>query len=73
MSSATRGQAIAFYSRENEAEVMQAKMLTADEPRRIAINIARLPECSGGLSATKPVAGDSSRPMDLANAGGGGF
>jgi hypothetical protein len=39
------GQAIAYiYSRENEAEARQAKVLTADEARRIAINIA-LPEC----------------------------
>jgi hypothetical protein len=39
------GQAIAYlYSRENEAEARQAKVLTADEARRIAVNIARLPE-----------------------------
>jgi hypothetical protein len=38
-------QALAYlYSRENEAEARQAKVLTADEARRIAINIARLPE-----------------------------
>jgi hypothetical protein len=39
------GQAIAYvYSRATETEAMQAKVLTADEARRIAVNIARLPE-----------------------------
>jgi hypothetical protein len=39
------GQAIAYiYSRETEVEARQAKVLTADEARRIAINIARLPD-----------------------------
>jgi hypothetical protein len=39
------GQALAYvYSRENEAEARQAKVLTSDEGRRIAVNIARLPE-----------------------------
>ena len=39
------GQALAYiYSRATEAEAMQAKVLTADEVRRIAANIARLPE-----------------------------
>jgi hypothetical protein len=32
------------YSRATEAEAMQAKVLTAGEARRIAVNIARLPE-----------------------------
>jgi hypothetical protein len=42
------GQAIAYlYSRENPAEARQAKALTADEARRIARNIARLPELLG--------------------------
>jgi K+/H+ antiporter YhaU regulatory subunit KhtT len=39
------GQAIAYlYSKENEAEARQAKTLTNDEARRIALNVARLPE-----------------------------
>jgi len=39
------GQALAYiYSRQNEAEARQAKVLTPDEARRIANNIARLPE-----------------------------
>ena len=39
------GQALAYvYSRTNDAEAMQAKVLTEDEARRIAVNIARLPE-----------------------------
>jgi hypothetical protein len=38
------GQALAyFYSRDNEDEARQAKVLTPDEARRIAVNIARLP------------------------------
>jgi hypothetical protein len=39
------GQSIAYvYSRETEAEARQANVLTKDEARRIAVNIARLPE-----------------------------
>jgi hypothetical protein len=48
------GQAIAYlYSRENEAEARQAKVLTKDEARRVAINIARLPEYWGRASRTE--------------------
>jgi hypothetical protein len=39
------GRALAYlYSRENEAEARQANVLRKDEARRIAVNIARLPE-----------------------------
>jgi hypothetical protein len=42
------GQALAcLYSCANEAEARQAKVLTTDEARRIAANIARLPELLG--------------------------
>jgi hypothetical protein len=42
------GQALAYvYSRDSEADARQAKVLTKDEARRIAINIARLPDLLG--------------------------
>jgi hypothetical protein len=42
------GQAIAYlYGRETAADARQAKVLTNDEARRIALNIARLPELLG--------------------------
>ena len=42
------GQALAYlYSRDNEDEARQAKVLTKDEARRIAMNMARLPELLG--------------------------
>jgi hypothetical protein len=49
------GQALAYlYSRENEAEARQAKVLTKDEARRIAVNIARLPELPGKTQPASP-------------------
>jgi K+/H+ antiporter YhaU regulatory subunit KhtT len=42
------GQALVYiYARDSEAEAMQAKVLTKDEARRIAINVARLPQLLG--------------------------
>jgi hypothetical protein len=39
------GRPLAYvYSRDNEAQARQAKMLTKDKARRIAINVARLLE-----------------------------
>ena len=35
------------YSRASEAETLQAKVLTEGEARRIAVNIARLPNLLG--------------------------
>jgi hypothetical protein len=42
------GQALVYvYSRDNEAKALQAKVLTKDEARRIAVNVARLPQLLG--------------------------
>jgi hypothetical protein len=42
------GQALVYvYSRDNEAEALQARVLTKDEARRIAVNVARLPQLLG--------------------------
>jgi len=39
------GQSLAYvYCRPNEAEALQAKVLTEDEARRVAVNVAKLRE-----------------------------
>jgi hypothetical protein len=49
------GQALAYiHSRNNEAEALQAKVLTKDEARRIAINVARLRAVEEGGSRLNP-------------------
>jgi hypothetical protein len=50
------GQALAYlYSRENEDEARQAKVLTGDEARRIAVNIARA-EVGATAALTRAIA-----------------
>jgi hypothetical protein len=45
------GQALAYvYSRATESEAIQAKVLTDDEARCVAVNIARLPNLLGAVS-----------------------
>jgi hypothetical protein len=48
------GQVLVYvYSRDDEAEALQARVLTKDEARRIAVNVARFAAVArqGGLKA----------------------
>jgi hypothetical protein len=48
------GQSLAYvYSRASETDAMQAKVLTDDEARRVAANIARLPQLLGHINPAK--------------------
>jgi hypothetical protein len=52
------GQTLAYvYIRATETDAMQAKVLTDDEGRRVATNIARLPELLGTKNEGPPLAG----------------
>jgi hypothetical protein len=42
-----------IYSRDNETEALQAKVLTKHKARRIAINVARLPERSREIDRSR--------------------
>jgi hypothetical protein len=58
-----------LYSRENEAEARQAKVLTADEGRHIAANIARCRNFSGRriaieLRTARPIICGQAVPAD---------
>jgi hypothetical protein len=47
------GQSLAYvYARDTKAQADAAKVLTMDEARRIAVNVAKLPKLFGASTAT---------------------
>ena len=60
------GQALVYvYSRDNDAEALQARVLTKDGARRIAINEARLPQLLGEARMIWPMPVSGGREVGM--------